>query len=113
MINQIDIVKLKDAFMGDFTIIKQILSAFQETIEHFEIEFISLEKANDQEQLSRLVHGLKGSSANIRAESVASKAAKLQQSIDQHEDYSEERDVLFESISLLRQEIFFIKTKNQ
>ena len=84
--NVIDIVKLKETFMDDLNIIKQILSAFQDTIQDFEEKFKSLESTGDQEQLSRLVHGLKGSSANIRAENVASQAANLQKLIDQKVD---------------------------
>mgnify|MGYP000436034007 CR=1 FL=1 len=95
--------------LGDLNIIKQILNAFQETVQHFEEDFKALESQGDQEQLSRLVHGLKGSSANIRADSVSSQAAKLQKLIDQDEDYTEELNPLLESISLLEQEINKIK----
>ena len=106
----IDLAKLQETFMDDLNIIKQILSAFQDTIQNFEADFKSLESDGDQEQLSRLVHGLKGSSANIRAESVSSQAAHLQKLIDQNEDYSKEVHPLLESISLLEKEINKIKS---
>ncbi len=109
--NVLDIEKLKDSFMGDLTIIKEILSAFQETVEHFEEEFKTLESAGNREQLSRLVHGLKGSSANIRAESVSSQAANLQKLIDQNKDYSDKVDPLLRSIALLEQAITNIKAQ--
>tara|TARA_R110001592_G_scaffold361515_1_gene672352 strand:+ start:2590 stop:2946 length:357 start_codon:yes stop_codon:yes gene_type:complete len=109
--NIIDIAKLKETFMGDSNIIKQILSAFQDTVQSFEEEFKTLESECDQEQLSRLVHGLKGSSANIRADSVASQAARLQQLIDQQEEYSEALNLLLASMSLLEQEINKIKAQ--
>lgn len=108
MINQLktlDVDKLKDTFMGDLNIIKQILNAFQGTLQDFEQEFKTLESSGDREKLSRLVHGLKGSSANIRADKVASQAANLQKIIDQNEDYSKEINPLLESISLLEKEI--------
>ena len=76
--NIIDIAKLNDAFMGDLSIIKQILSAFQQTFANFEKDFKQLESARDKESLSRLVHSLKGSAANIRAEKVSKQAAHVQ-----------------------------------
>ena len=112
MMNQkdvLDIDKLKDSFMGDLNIIKQILSAFQDTIQNFEKDFKTLENSGDQNELSRLVHGLKGSSANIRAESVSSQAAQLQKRIDQNEDYTDDVHPLMESIALLEEEINKIK----
>lgn len=102
---------LNAAFMNDLDIIKQILGAYQETITDFEERFKQLENAGDLENLSRLVHGLKGSSANIRAELVASKAARLQQLIDQKADYSEALDPLLSSLNLLEQEIEKIKAQ--
>ena len=106
----IDFAMLKDTFMGDLNIIKQILSAFQDTLKDFEEEFKALESTGDQNQLSRLVHGLKGSSANIRADNVASQAANLQKLIDQNEDYSNEMGLLLSSISLLDEEINKIRS---
>jgi HPt (histidine-containing phosphotransfer) domain-containing protein len=107
--NVIDLAQLKDTFMGDLNVIKQILSAFQDSLQHFEEEFKSLASVGNQDQLSRLVHGLKGSSANIRADNVASQAANLQKLIDQKLDYSNELDPLLNSISLLEDEINKIK----
>lgn len=107
----LDMDKLKDSFMGDLNIIKQILSAFQDTIQDFEKEFKSLEDSGNQTELSRLVHGLKGSSANIRAENVSIQAANLQQRIEQNEDYTDDVNPLLESIALLEQEINKIKAQ--
>lgn len=105
----LDLAKLKDAFMNDLGIIKQILIAYQETILDFDQRFKQIENEGDQERLSQLVHGLKGSSANIRAEKVASQAAKLQKLIDQGLDYSQEVDPLLASLNTLEEEINRIK----
>lgn len=107
----LDLEKLKQTFMGDLDIIKQILGAFQVTIKDFEEDFKRLETEGDQEQLSRLVHGLKGSSANIRAESVASQAAALQKKVDQQEDYSDDLNPLLDSIARLDDEISKIQAQ--
>lgn len=107
----LDMVKLKAAFMNDLSIIKEILSAFQETVQCFEEDFKSLERAGNQEQLSSLVHTLKGSSANIRADLVSSNAANLQILIDQKRAYSESFYSLLASISDLEKEIIKIKAQ--
>jgi HPt (histidine-containing phosphotransfer) domain-containing protein len=109
--NTLDIVKLKAAFMDDLTIIKQVLGAFQDTVQNFEEDFKSLESIGNREELSKLVHNLKGSSANIRAVSVSSQAANLQNLIDQNKDYSDELNPLLESISVLEKEINKIKAQ--
>lgn len=105
----IDLAKLNEAFMGDADIIKQILSAFQDTVANFENDFKALDSANDNEQLSRLVHGLKGSAANIRAERVAKQAAYMQQLIDQKKNYAAHVDELLVSLSQLQNQINAIK----
>lgn len=107
----LDITKLKGAFMNDLDIIKQILSVFQDTVKNFEEDFKSLESAGNYEELSRLVHGLKGSSANIRASDVTNMAANLQGLIDQKKDYSDELNPLLDSIAELEKEINKIKAQ--
>lgn len=107
----LDIAKLKDAFMDDLAIIKQILGAYQETVQNFEEDFKTLERAGDYEELSRLVHGLKGSSANIRASDVTNMAANLQGLIDQKKNYSDELNPLLKSIAELEKEINKIKAQ--
>ena len=103
--NAIDIIKLNEAFMGDLSIIRQILSAFQETVANFQQDFKNLVEADDAEQLSRLAHGLKGSAANIRAEKVARQAAHVQMLIDQDQNYSTEAQELFVLLSQLNDKI--------
>jgi len=105
----LDIEALKAAFMGDMAIIKQILQAFQETFHSFQAEFDSLHKAGKQVEISRLVHGLKGSSANIRAQFLANQAASLQHKIDQKQDYAEAYQILLIMLSRLDQEIESLK----
>tara|TARA_R110002167_G_scaffold13667_5_gene56416 strand:- start:124 stop:480 length:357 start_codon:yes stop_codon:yes gene_type:complete len=107
----LDIAMLKDAFMNDLDIIKQILSVFQDSIQNFEEDFKSLDNAGDHEELSRLVHTLKGSSANIRASDLTNMAANLQGLIDQKKDYSDELNPLLESIAELEKEINKIKAQ--
>ncbi|MFV1872552.1 MAG: Hpt domain-containing protein [Oleiphilus sp.] len=106
----LNLAKLNEAFMNDLSIIKQILTAYQETVIDFEQRFKTLEREGNKENLSRLVHGLKGSSANIRAEQVATQAAKLQLMIDQGENYSNEVDPLMMSLNTLEQEINKLKS---
>ena len=106
----LDIAKLHETFMND-AVIKQILSAFQETVASFEEDFKALEKAGDSEQLSRLVHGLKGSAANIRAEKVAKQAAHVQHLIDQGQSFSVAIDELLGSLSQLGNQINLIKAE--
>ena len=101
----LDVEALKAAFMSDMAIIKQILQAFQETFNSFQTEFDTLHQAGKPLELSRLVHGLKGSSANIRVDSLASQAASLQQLIDQKQDYVEAYRILLMTLSRLDQEI--------
>lgn len=101
----INIEKLNETFMNDSGIIKQILSAFQETVANFESDFNALHQAKNHEQLSRLVHGLKGSAANIRAETVAKQAAHVQQLIDQKKDYADESVALLSSLTALQLQI--------
>tara|TARA_R110001599_G_C12026621_1_gene639582 strand:+ start:132 stop:488 length:357 start_codon:yes stop_codon:yes gene_type:complete len=107
----LDIAKLKDAFMDDLDITKQILGVFQDSVQNFEKDFKSLENAGNHEELSRLVHNLKGSSANIRASDVANMAENLQGLIDQKKDYSDELNPLLESIAELEKEITKIKAQ--
>lgn len=105
----LDMDALKVAFMDDISIIKQILQAFQDTFKHFQTEFDALHQAGMMQELSRLVHGLKGSSANIRANVLASQAAVLQQQIDQKQDYQEIYRALLMTLSRLDQEIESLK----
>tara|TARA_R110002072_G_scaffold163353_2_gene315836 strand:- start:18003 stop:18356 length:354 start_codon:yes stop_codon:yes gene_type:complete len=107
--NILDVTKLNETFMSDSDIIKQILSAFQETAASFEEDFKTLGRAKNKEELSRLVHGLKGSSANIRAGNVARQSAHIQQLIDQNKDYSSEAAELFDSLSQLNDQIIKFK----
>ncbi len=101
----IDVEALKVNFMGDMDIIKQILQTFLVTYEHFPAEFDTLNKKGDRVELSRLVHGLKGSSANIRAGLLSSQAATLQKSIEQHEDYTQLSEALANTFEQLKKEI--------
>lgn len=101
----LDVEVLKVAFMGDVGIIKQILQAFQESFVNFQAEFDALHQAGKLLELSRLVHGLKGSSANIRAQALATQSASLQHKIDQKQDYAEAYRMLLIMLSLLDQEI--------
>lgn len=105
----LDVEALKAAFMGDMAIIKQILQAFQETFHAFQAEFDALHQAGKQLELSRLVHGLKGSSANIRAQFLANQAASLQHKIEQKQDYADAYRILLITLSRLDQEIESLK----
>tara|TARA_B100001063_G_C16358120_1_gene354676 strand:+ start:190 stop:546 length:357 start_codon:yes stop_codon:yes gene_type:complete len=106
----LNIEKLNETFMNDSGIIKQILSAFQETVANFASDFKALEQEKNYEQLSRLVHGLKGSAANIRAETVAKHAAQVQKLIDQKKDYVDESVALLSSLTELQVQIEQIQT---
>lgn len=101
----LDLDALKAAFMGDDVIIKQILQAFQDTFRNFQSEFDRLHKDAKWQELSRLVHGLKGSSANIRAAELSHQAASLQQQIDQKQDYTEAYHHVLSSLSHIYREI--------
>lgn len=101
----LDMEALKSAFMGDNFIIKQILQAFQDTFKDFQKEFDRLHMDVKSEELSRLVHGLKGSSANIRANLLSEQAASLQQQIDQNQDYTETYQHLKSTLSRINREI--------
>ena len=81
----LDVAKLNEAFMNNQDIIKQILSSFKESFVNFEEEFVEAQYNEDVELMSRLAHGLKGSSGNIRAESLSAQAADLQHKIDNGE----------------------------
>jgi HPt (histidine-containing phosphotransfer) domain-containing protein len=97
--------ELGAAFMGDMAIIKQILQAFQETFEHFQRDFECLEQQGKRQEMARLVHGLKGSSANIRAQDVSQQSAKVQERLDQLQDYTESYRTLLDSLSDLNRQI--------
>ena len=97
--------ELNEAFMGDVEIIKQILAEFQKTVVNFEKDFRALERVGDKERLSMLVHSLKGSSANIRSETVSKQAALVQNLIDQGQAYAPQFDVLISVLSKLKNEI--------
>jgi len=101
----LDMDALKAAFMGDTAIVKQILFAFQDTFRDFQKEFETLHSDAKIIELSRLVHGLKGSSANIRANTLATQAAELQQQIDQEQDYTQTYRHLLVTLSRINQEI--------
>lgn len=101
----LDMDALKSAFMGDDFIIKQILQAFQDTFKDFQNEFDRLHMDVKSDELSRLVHGLKGSSANIRANLLSAQAASLQQQIDQNQDYTAAYQHLISTLSRLNREI--------
>lgn len=103
--NILDLAKLNETFMGDTEIIKQILCAFQEAVVSFEDEFKQAEGERDKEAMSRLVHSLKGSSANIRAEKVSKEAAHAQGLIDRDQHYNEAMAELFRSVSQLVSQI--------
>ena len=101
----LDMNGLKAAFMEDVAIIKQILRAFQDTFRDFPEEFESLHSEAKLTELSRLVHGLKGSSANIRASYLSAQAASLQEQIDQKQDYTETYQHLLSTLSRTNREI--------
>ncbi len=75
--------KLRGTFMNNMDIIKQVLASFKDSFVSFEEEFLDAQYQGDSELMSRLAHGLKGSAGNIRAEQLSSKAAALQNIVDQ------------------------------
>jgi HPt (histidine-containing phosphotransfer) domain-containing protein len=101
----LDMDQLGAAFMRDMTIIKQILQAFQETFEHFHEDFENLQQQGKRQEMARLVHGLKGSSANIRALAVSQQSAELQHQLDQDQDYSKAYHTLLDGLAELSQKI--------
>lgn len=101
----INMQKLNDTFMNNEVIIKKILAAFKDSFGDFEEQFKDAEEAKDTEVMSRLAHSLKGSAGNIRAESLADKAADLQNKIDGGSKIVEEFDDLLKGLDTLNKEI--------
>lgn len=101
----LDLVALKQVFMGDLKIINEILAAFQDSFKEFSREFDALLEQSDLPELARLVHCLKGSSANIRAQVLSDEAAKLQRLIERNVDFAESAQHLKRYLNALGQEI--------
>jgi HPt (histidine-containing phosphotransfer) domain-containing protein len=78
----LNMAKLTETFMDNMDIIKQVLSSFKGSFENFEQEFIEAQQSIDNEQMTRLAHGLKGSAGNIRAEGLSQKASELQRKLE-------------------------------
>lgn len=97
--------KLNDAFMNNMDIIKQILGSFKESFSGFEEEFVEAQYEGNNELMSRLAHGLKGSAGNIRAEGVSSLAAELQNKIDSGEKVGVLADSVISSLKELLDQI--------
>jgi len=101
----LDLEKLNKMFKCNEVIIHKILAAFQTSFDDFEAEFRNAEKTGDTEVMSRLVHSLKGSAGNIRAEALADQAANLQDKIDDGEVLGDSFDDLLGSLDDLNKQI--------
>jgi CheY-like chemotaxis protein/HPt (histidine-containing phosphotransfer) domain-containing protein len=77
----IDILAMQRRFKNNEQIIPRVLKAFEESFDHFEEEFNEAYHHKNNELMYRMAHSLKGSAANISANTLSELAANLEKRV--------------------------------